>query len=35
MSFERFSRLALDSPPALLEATINRPIYPSNVPLVR
>jgi single-stranded-DNA-specific exonuclease len=34
-SFKRFSRLALDSSPELLERVINRPIYPSNVPLMR
>jgi single-stranded-DNA-specific exonuclease len=34
-SFKRFSQLALDSTPALLEQLINRPISPSNVPLLR
>ncbi len=34
-SFKEFSDLALRSEPALLERVINRPIYPSNVPLTR
>ncbi len=34
-SFKAFSELALSSTPALLEQVINRPIYPSNVPLLR
>ncbi len=34
-SFAAFSALALGSTPDLLERVINRPIYPSNVPLTR
>jgi single-stranded-DNA-specific exonuclease len=34
-SFTAFSQLALGSTPDLLERVINRPIYPSNVPLTR
>jgi len=34
-SFAAFSALALGSTPDLLERVINRPIYPSNVPLLR
>ncbi len=34
-SFRQFSEVALRSSPALLERVINRPIYPSNVPLLR
>ena len=34
-SFKAFSELALGSAPGLLERVINRPIYPSNVPLTR
>jgi single-stranded-DNA-specific exonuclease len=34
-SFKEFSDLALTATPALLEQVINRPIYPSNVPLLR
>jgi single-stranded-DNA-specific exonuclease len=34
-AFERFSKLVLSARPDVLETVINRPIYPSNVPLVR
>ena len=34
-SFAAFSDLALRSEAALLERVINRPIYPSNVPMTR
>jgi single-stranded-DNA-specific exonuclease len=34
-SFNAFAELALGATPALLEQVVNRPIYPSNVPLLR
>jgi single-stranded-DNA-specific exonuclease len=34
-SFGRFCEVVLQAAPDVLEAVINRPIYPSNVPLVR
>lgn len=34
-SFERFCKLALEAPAETLERIVNRPIYPSNVPLRR
>ena len=34
-SFQRFAGLALSAAPDVLQTVINRPIYPSNVPLVR
>jgi single-stranded-DNA-specific exonuclease len=34
-SFKKFSELALTAAPNILQTVINRPIYPSNVPLVR
>ena len=34
-SFKKFCELALTAAPNILQTVINRPIYPSNVPLVR
>jgi DNA-binding transcriptional ArsR family regulator len=34
-SFGRFCKVVLEASPDVLEVVINRPIYPSNVPLMR